>query len=80
MRASGTMHGWHMNKGNTLGWSMMTAAERDEHRNKMMAMNSYEECRTTMDQHHTTMAARAQSTGHTLPAQPRHDPCLRLKK
>lgn len=79
MRGGGPMHGWRMNKGNTPGWSMMSPEERAEHRNKMMGMKSYEECRAYMDQHHATMVERAKSKGRTPPTHAQHDPCLRLK-
>ncbi|MFM8901481.1 MAG: hypothetical protein ACKOF9_16275 [Burkholderiales bacterium] len=79
MGGGGPMRGWHMNKSNTPGWSMMNRSERAEHRNKMMGMKNYEECRAYIDQHHATMMERAKAKGLTPPAQPAHDPCLRLK-
>lgn len=77
--ADGRMQGWHMNKGNTPGWSMMNPAERSEHHQRMMGMKSYEACRAYMDQHHAAMVERAKNQGRTPPAHAQHDPCLRLK-
>ena len=64
----------------TPGWSMMTPAERQEHQAKMRSMNGYEECTAYMGQHHQQMAARAKDQGRTVPAQPRRDPCVGLKR
>lgn len=63
----------------TPGWSMMTPQERQEHRDKLKAMKTYEECKATMDQHHEQMAARAKEKGRTMPAAPRRDACAGLK-
>ncbi|MGM9488256.1 hypothetical protein [Ideonella sp. YS5] len=64
----------------TPGWSMMTPAERQQHQEKLGALNTYEECRSYMDQHHEQMAARAKDKGLTLPAKPRHDACATLPR
>lgn len=64
----------------TPGWAMMTQQERNEHREKMRAMKTYDECKAYQQQHHEQMAARAKERGATQPAQPRRDPCLGLKR
>jgi Ni/Co efflux regulator RcnB len=76
----GGMHGWHMSRDNTPGWSMMSRAERKEHHDKMMAMTDHAACVAYMEQHHAKMAERAKERGRTLPAQPRRDACASLKK
>ena len=64
----------------TPGWSMMTPQERSEHRERMRAMKTYEECKAYQEEHHNRMAARAKERGQTAPAQPRRDACMGLKK
>lgn len=76
----GGMRGWHMNRDNTPGWSMMSRAERKEHHDKMMAMTDHAACAAYMEQHHATMAERAKERGRTVPAKPRRDACATLKK
>jgi hypothetical protein len=76
----GGMRGWHMNRDNTPGWSMMSRAERKEHHDKMMVMTDRAACMAYMEQHHAKMAARAKERGRTLPAKPRQDACAALKK
>jgi hypothetical protein len=78
--AMGGMRGWHMNRDNTPGWSMMSRAERKEHHDKMMVMTDRAACMAYMEQHHAKMAARAKERGRTLPAKPRQDACAALKK
>lgn len=67
-------------QGVTPGWAMMTPEERDQHRAKMQAMTTYDECKTYQTQHHEAMAVRAKEKGMTMPAQPPRDPCAGLKK
>lgn len=64
----------------TPGWGLMSAQERAEHRDKMRAMTSYDECKAYRDQHHEAMAARAKERGVPMPAQPRRDACGALKR
>ena len=63
----------------TPGWAMMTREERNEHRNQMRSMKTYDECRAYIDKHHEQMAARAKEKGQTLSG-PRRDGCAGLKK
>lgn len=65
--------------GNTPGWSLMTPAERTEHRNKMMSFTNYEECTAYLQEHHKLMEERAKAQGTTIPAVPRSNMCERLK-
>lgn len=64
----------------TPGWAMMTQQERNEHRERMRSMTSYEACKTYHEQHHEQMAARAKERGAQMMAQPRRDACAGLKK
>lgn len=63
----------------TPGWSLMSAAERREHQNRLREMKTYEECAAYMEQHRIQMAERAQARGTTLPT-PRRDACASLKR
>ena len=63
----------------TPGWSMMTRAERNEHREHMRSVKTYEECTTYRDQMHDKMAARIKDKGGKPMAKPRRDACSGLK-
>ena len=63
----------------TPGWGLMTAKERDEHREQMRAAKTREECVALRDRHHEQMAARAKEKGMAMPAQPRRDACQGFK-
>ncbi|NMM15030.1 MAG: hypothetical protein HHJ17_16035 [Rhodoferax sp.] len=73
----GHMAQWGMDY--TPGWSMMTRAERNEHREHMRAFKTYEECTAYRDQVHEKMAARIKEKGGKPLAQPRRDACAGLK-
>jgi len=64
----------------TPGWTLMSQQERNEHRDRMRSMKSYEECHAYQAQHHEQMVARAKERGGAAPAQPRRDACAGLKK
>lgn len=64
----------------TPGWALMTEQERDEHRERMRSMKTYEECKTYQEQHHEQMAARAKERDGKAPPQPQRDACSGLKK
>jgi len=63
---------------NTSGWTLMSAQERTEHRNKMLAAKTYDECKAIQEAHHQDMEARAKEKGVTLGA-PRYNACDRMK-
>jgi hypothetical protein len=65
---------------NTTGWSMMDKKERGEHREKMHAMKTYDECKAYADEHHSKMVERAKEKSRSVPITPRHDVCAWLKK
>jgi hypothetical protein len=79
---SGKRHNEHpcCSTRDTSGWSMMVKKERDEHRQKMRSMTSYDECKAYADEHHAKMMDRAKEKGRTAPAMPRRDACAWLKK
>nr|WP_297355789.1 hypothetical protein [uncultured Caldimonas sp.] len=64
--------------GFTSGWSMMTPAERDQHRDRVQSFKSYEECRAYMDEHHQQMLERARNQNLPMPGRPMHDGCQGL--
>lgn len=63
----------------TPGWGLMTRAERNEHRARMRAMKSYDECQAYQAQHHELMMSRAKERNVQLPDHPPADVCKRLK-
>jgi hypothetical protein len=63
----------------TPGWSLMTWAERNEHRKMMRSMKTYDACKTYIDKHHEEMATRAKEKGKEGQALARRDACERLK-
>lgn len=75
----GGRHRGRFGPDHTPGWALMTPQERTEHRSRMQAMNSHDECVAYMEQHHARMVARAQERGQTRPAKPRHDACAGLR-
>lgn len=62
----------------TPGWTMMSRAERDAHRQQMLNAKSVEECRQIRDEHHKQMTERAKARGVAMPG-PRHDACARFR-
>lgn len=52
------------------GSQLMTAQERDEHRNRMRAAKTEQERERIRAEHHEQMKARAKERGVTLPDQP----------
>jgi len=71
---------WTANKGNTVGWQVMTPAERTEHQTKMRSFKTYDECKAYQQEHHAQMAARAKEKGVTLPAMGSGYGCDNMKK
>ena len=69
---------YQFNRNNTPGWSLMTPEERAEHRNRMLAARTYEECRQIQEEHRKAMEARAKEKGITL-GTPRYNACERMK-
>lgn len=58
----------------------MTEQERNEHRQRMGSMKTFDDCKTYQTQHHEQMAARAKERGGKTLAQPRRDACAGLKR
>ena len=63
---------------NTRGWALMTSEERAAHREKMLSLKTYDECKAYQAEHRVTMEARAKEKGTTLPV-PRQNGCDRMK-
>lgn len=63
---------------NTRGWTLMTPEERVAHREKMVSLKTYDECKAFQAEHRVTMEARAKEKGTTLPV-PRQNACDRMK-
>jgi hypothetical protein len=54
---------WAANQDNTLGWQLMTPAERTEHQAKMRSFKTYDECKAYQEAHHKQMEERAKCAG-----------------
>ena len=65
---------WHMNRGNTPGYMLMTPEERTAHLNKMRSLQSADECNAYMTEHRAKMTERAKEKGAAAPPM-RGDPC-----
>jgi hypothetical protein len=59
----------------TPGWQMMTPAERDEHRSRMLNAKTAEECRQIMAEQRQRMQERAAAAGRGPMPQPRRGGC-----
>lgn len=59
----------------TPGWSMMSEAERAEHRKQMAGARTPDECRAVRDEHRKLMEQRAKERGMANMPGPRHDAC-----
>lgn len=70
--------GMRFSQRNTSGWSLMTPEEQKAHRDKMMSVKTYDECKLAQTEHRTAMEARAKEKGTTLPT-PRQNGCDRMK-
>ena len=72
--------GWRFNQENTRGWSMMSREERNEHRNRMLSVKTYDECVAYQQEHRKLMEARAKERGREIGTAPRRDMCERMKQ
>lgn len=70
--------GMAFNQDNTPGWMMMTPEERTAHREKMLSLKTYEECKAFQAEHRALMETRAKEKGTTLPGL-RQNGCDRMK-
>lgn len=71
--------GWQFGPDNTRGWSLMTPEERNEHRQKMLAATTVEECQAALEEHRKLIEERAKERGVAAPRGPRADMCERMK-
>ena len=69
---------FNANKDNTWGYQLMSAEERNVHRDKMRATKTYDECKALQEDHHKAMEVRAKEQGKTLPT-PGTNGCDRMK-
>lgn len=74
--AAGPRYGF--NRGNTVGWTLMTAQERTDYQQKIRATKTLEECAVVQTEHHALMESRAHDKGMTL-APARINACDRMK-
>ncbi len=51
----------------TTGWALMSADERNAHRQKMMEVKTYDGCKAMHDEHRKLMETRAKELGKNLP-------------
>jgi hypothetical protein len=65
--------------GITPGWKLMTPEERTQHRQKMLSLKTYDECKAYVEEHHNQMVGRAKEKGLAMPETPRGHPCDRMK-
>jgi len=72
--------GWRFGSSNTRGWSLMTPAERAEHRQKMLSMKTVADCKAFLEEHRKLMESRAKEQGKPVPPGPRQDMCERMKQ
>jgi hypothetical protein len=77
-KGQGKGPGYGFNQDNTSGWSLMTEEERTEHRKKMHAVKTYDECVAVRAEHIKLMAERAQARGQTLRG-PKMDACEQMR-
>ena len=63
----------------TPGWMMMEPAERDEHRQAMLAARTPEECRKLRDEHMARMQERARARGMASMPMPQMDACAGMR-
>jgi hypothetical protein len=75
----GMQHPMHGGQHKNLGSSMMSAAERRAHQDKLRSFKNYDECKAYVDEHHAQMMERAKAAGRTAPAMPLRDACAALK-
>jgi hypothetical protein len=67
-QGQGGGQGWRVTKSNTMGYSLMTPAERAEHQAKMRSFKTYDECIAYTTEHHKMMEERAKEKNIALPA------------
>lgn len=70
--------GWRASQGNTPGFLLMTPQERAAHQAKMGSVRTYDECKAYLDQHRSSMEARAKEQGKAL-THMRADPCADMR-
>jgi hypothetical protein len=75
----GIHHPMHAGQHKSTGSSMMSAAERRAHQDKLRSFKNYDECKAYVDEHRAQMMEWAKAAGRTAPAMPLRDACAALK-
>ena len=70
----GGRQGMRFNQNTTPGWAMMTQQEQTDHRIKMRATKTFDECTALQTEHRSVMESRAKEKGVQLRA-PRRNVC-----
>ena len=70
----GGRQGMRFNQNTTPGWAMMTQQEQTDHRIKMRATKTFDECTALQTEHRAAMESRAKEKGVQLRA-PRRNVC-----
>ena len=69
---------FQFNRDNTYGWTLMSAQERTDFRDKMLAARTYDECKAVQSEQHALMQTRAKEKG-TILRGPRRNGCDLMK-
>ena len=70
----GGRQGMRFNQNTTPGWALMTQQEQTDHRIKMRATKTFDECTALQTEHRSVMESRAKEKGVQLRA-PRRNVC-----
>ena len=70
----GGRQGMRFNQNTTPGWALMTQQEQTDHRIKMLATKTFDECTALQTEHRSVMESRAKEKGVQLRA-PRRNVC-----
>ena len=70
----GGRQGMRFNQNNTPGWTLMSQQEQTDHRIKMRATKTFDECTALQGEHRAVMESRAKEKGVQLQA-PRKNVC-----
>ena len=70
----GGRQGMRFNQNTTPGWALMTQQEQTDHRIKMRATKTFDECTALQTEHRSVMESRAKEKGVQLQA-PRKNVC-----
>lgn len=69
---------YRFNQDNVPGWTLMSPAERTAHREKMLSIKTFDDCKAYSAEHQQLIDGRAKEKGVTLRG-PRYNACDRMK-